>query len=80
MTTKLCELNSFHSQKERKKETRSDQQNGLPQSLKVVQICLACRASEVWKNGSMSIVRSAICRSGGTGFATYANFGQSEPV
>ena len=77
MTTKLGELNSFHSHKERKKETRakwstSKLENG------------ACRAPEVWKNGSLSVVGSAICRSrvsyGGMGFATYANFGQPEPA
>ena len=84
VTTKLSELNSFHSHKERKKET-SDEQNGLPQSLKMARMCLACRAPEIWKNGSVNVVGSAICKvtrlvSGGTEFATSANFGQPEPV
>ena len=46
VTTKLCELNSFHSHKERKKERSSDEQNGLPRSLKMARMCLACRAQK----------------------------------
>ena len=78
MTTKLCELNSFHSNTKRKKETRSDEQN-------------SANVSRVWsigsiekKNGSMSVRRNAICRmclvSVGTVFATYADFSQPELV
>ena len=62
VTRKLCELNSFHSHKERNKQTNKQQvtsKNGLAQSSKMVQMCLAYRAPEVWKN--VSVVGSAIC-------------------
>ena len=42
---------------------RSDEQNGLPQGSKMAQMSLECRALEVWKNGSVSVIGSAICRS-----------------
>ena len=37
--------------------------NGLPQGSKIARMCLACRVLEVWKNGSISVVGSAICTS-----------------
>ena len=46
--------------------------------------CVRSAGSIEKKNGSMSVLESAICRSrilgGGTGFVTYANFGQPELV
>ena len=64
VTTKLCRLNSFHSNTKRKKEARSDKRNSLPQSSKRAWMCLACGVPEVYKKpGSMCISGSAICRS-----------------
>ena len=53
----------FLSYPQRKKERRSDEQNGLLQSSKMAGMCLACRAPEVWKNGNVSIFGNTICRS-----------------
>ena len=51
VTTKLCGLNSFYSniklKEVRKKEARSDEQNGLRQSSKRVRTCLTCGVPEV---------------------------------
>ena len=84
MTTKLCELNSFHSHKEKK---RKKQEVTSKMAYFKVWKCRKCVLSVehqygktvVWASLGVKVVGHA-SRLWWTGFATYANFGQPELV
>ena len=72
MTMKLCELNSFHSNTERKKQEGTNKMAYF-EVKKWCECILHVEYRKYRKNGSVSIVVSAICR---PCISSYANFGQ----